>query len=228
MTLEILRVSTPLLQEAFACAQSAHEGQFRKSGEPYFTHCLLAAQLLVEWGITDEVLLSACLLHDVVEDTDLTLDQLRCQFGDEVAFLVDGVTKLKSADSGEGETLKKIVSMTYMDPRVAIIKLADRMHNLSTIAFLSEGRQKAIAKEALDVYAGLAESLGMWAVKTQIEDLAFSILSSEEFQRIKEEIDNDPRLDDNFCVYVRTNIERLLSENGINGVVEVRKGGYFD
>ncbi|MDD4938313.1 MAG: HD domain-containing protein, partial [Candidatus Shapirobacteria bacterium] len=181
---------------AYNFAQKSHEGQFRKSGEPYFTHCVEVCNILKnEWGITDENYLVAALLHDTVEDCGLTIEQLKLQFGIEVAELVSGVTKLKS--STDRETLKKVLDKSYINPGVAVIKLADRLHNMRTLQFMKPEKQIEKSQETLDIYTRLAESLGLWNAKTELEDLCFKYLDPEKYQKTLTDLESDPRLSPN-------------------------------
>jgi GTP diphosphokinase / guanosine-3',5'-bis(diphosphate) 3'-diphosphatase len=167
-----------LIERAYATAERAHAGQKRKSGEPYITHPVAVAQILADLGIGTKTL-AAALLHDTVEDTDYTLDMLRKDFGDEVAMLVDGVTKLdklKYGDSAQAETVRKMVVAMSKDIRVLVIKLADRLHNARTWGFVDEASATRKAQETLEIYAPLAHRLGIQAIKWELEDLSFSVL----------------------------------------------------
>lgn len=212
------------INSAYNFAQKSHEGQFRKSGEPYFTHCVEVFNILQnEWGIKDESYLIAALLHDVVEDTNVTPEEIKLRFGDEVLELVSGVTKLKS--STDRETLKKVLDKSYINPGVALIKLADRLHNMRTLQFMNPEKQIAKSRETLDVYTRLAESLGLWKAKTELEDLCFKYLNPEDYQKTLRELESDQRLSPNFTYYLTSRIEQLLSDNSIEGKVEKRKSG---
>lgn len=220
---------TRKIADSLAVAVQGHEGQRRLSGEPYVHHCISVASILESWGIKDENLISAALLHDVIEDSTVTLQEIAARFGKETAELVNGVSKFRS-ETGEyddRETLKKVLIKSYIDPRVAILKLADRLHNMLTLDAMPRGGQVAKARETLDVYAELAESLGIWVVKTQLEDLAFKYVSPESFEMIKKELDSDSRMDPRFIHHWRSNLQRLLEEKEIKGGVEVRRGGYW-
>jgi GTP pyrophosphokinase len=167
-----------LIERAYATAEKAHSGQKRRSGEPYITHPVAVAQILADLGIGTKTL-AAALLHDTVEDTDYTLDMLRKDFGDEVAMLVDGVTKLdklKYGDSAQAETVRKMVVAMSKDIRVLVIKLADRLHNARTWGFVDEASATRKAQETLEIYAPLAHRLGIQAIKWELEDLSFSVL----------------------------------------------------
>ena len=175
-----------LLQRAYDVAAAKHEGQQRKSGDPYITHPLAVATILAELGM-DTTTLVAALLHDTVEDTDYPLDKLRAEFGEEVAHLVDGVTKLDKVEFGnaaEAETIRKMVIAMARDPRVLVIKLADRLHNMRTMRFLPPEKQAKKARETLEVLAPLAHRLGMATVKWELEDLSFAILHPKRYAEI--------------------------------------------
>lgn len=196
----------------------------RKSGEPYITHPVEVYKILKdEWGIKDENYLIAALLHDVIEDTDVTPEEIKLRFGDEVLELVSGVTKLKS--STDRETLKKVLDKSYINPGVALIKLADRLHNMRTLQFMKPEKQIAKSQETLDIYTRLAESLGLWNAKTELEDLCFKYLDPEKYQKTLTDLESDPRLSPNFTCYLTSRLEQLLSDNRINGKVKTRESG---
>jgi GTP pyrophosphokinase len=169
-----------LLRRAHDVADEAHAGQLRKTGDPYITHPLTVAYMLAEYGL-DEQTLAAAFLHDTVEDTDLTLDQLAVEFGDEIARLIDGVTKLdrvrySNREQAQAATIRKMVVAMARDVRVLIIKLFDRLHNMRTVYALREEKQIRVARETLDVYAPLAHRLGVQEIKHEFEDRCFAIL----------------------------------------------------
>lgn len=167
-----------IIERAYRAADSAHEGQLRRSGEPYITHPIAVAQILADLGI-GPVTIAAALLHDTVEDTDYTLERVREDFGDEIAMLVDGVTKLdklKYGDSAQAETVRKMVVAMSKDIRVLVIKLADRLHNARTWGFVSPESAARKAQETLEIYAPLAHRLGIQAIKWELEDLSFAVL----------------------------------------------------
>jgi len=182
------------LEHAVDFASKHHEGQKRKSGEPYIIHPLSVADILVEWGMDIDTVLAG-VLHDTVEDTDATLDEIETLFGHDVAFLVDGVTKVSQARAGmrnlesylpqTKDNLSKLLIAVGQDVRVIIIKLADRLHNLSTLQYMSPEKQKKIARESLEVFGPMADRLGMGRVRMQIEELAFSYLDPIEFKRLQ-------------------------------------------
>ena len=175
-----------LLDRAYRTAEHYHAGQTRISGEPYITHPLAVATILAELGMT-ETTLAAALLHDTVEDTSYTLDQLRADFGDEIAQLVDGVTKLDKMQYGasaKAETLRKMVIAMSRDIRVLLIKLADRLHNMRTIDYLRPDKRQRIASETLEIFAPLAHRLGMNTIKWELEDLSFHALQPKVYDEI--------------------------------------------
>ncbi len=180
------KADTKSLQQGYETAERFHRGQLRKSGDPYITHPLAVATILAELGM-DTTTLVAALLHDTVEDTGYTLEQLKIDFGGEVAHLVDGVTKLDKVKFGaaaEAETIRKMVVAMARDPRVLVIKLADRLHNMRTLRFLPREKQERKAREVLEVLGPLAHRLGMNTVKWELEDLAFATLYPKRYEEI--------------------------------------------
>ena len=175
------------LERAFIAAEKAHSGQLRKSGEPYITHPVAVAQILIDLGM-DLATIMAALLHDTVEDTSYSIEQIKTEFGDEVTSLVDGVTKLDKLTYGptaEAETLRKMVVAMSRDIRVLVIKLADRLHNARTWEFIPNETASRKARETLDIYAPLAHRLGMNAIKWELEDLSFRILEPKKYEEIE-------------------------------------------
>jgi GTP pyrophosphokinase len=180
------KVDTTLVERAFEVADGAHEGQLRKSGQPYITHPVTVATILAELGMPPEVL-AAALLHDTVEDTSYSIDRLREDFGDEIAALVDGVTKLDRVtfgDAAQAETVRKMVVAMARDIRVLVIKLADRLHNARTWRYVSAESAQRKARETLEIYAPLAHRLGMNTVKWELEDLSFATLYPKVYEEI--------------------------------------------
>lgn len=176
-----------VIERAFTRAERAHEGQLRKSGAPYITHPVAVAEILADLGL-DPNTIAAALLHDTVEDTDYSAELLRKEFGDEIANLVDGVTKLDRLTYGptaEAETVRKMVVAMAKDIRVLVIKLADRLHNARTWQFVSPESAARKARETLDIYAPLAHRLGMNAVKWELEDLSFKYIEPKKFDEIE-------------------------------------------
>jgi GTP pyrophosphokinase len=175
------------IERAYEVADQAHSGQLRKSGEPYITHPLAVAEILADIGL-DEATIIAALLHDTVEDTEYSLNDLKRDFGDEVAALVDGVTKLDKLTYGpnaEAETLRKMVVAMSRDIRVLVIKLADRLHNARTWKFVTSESATRKARETLDIYAPLAHRLGMSAIKWELEDLSFKTVEPKKYDEIE-------------------------------------------
>ena len=184
------RADTTRIEQAYALAREAHADQVRRSGEPYIAHPLGVATILARLGM-DDVTLAGALLHDSVEDTRVTLDEVESAFGTEIARIVDGVTKLDrlqfdSKEAQQAATLRKMLVAMAKDIRVLLIKLADRLHNMQTIASLPEAKQRRIAQESLDVYAPLAHRLGIAEVKWQLEDLAFAVLYPKRYAEIEQ------------------------------------------
>lgn len=174
------------IQRAYDVAEHMHEGQIRKSGDAYITHPLAVATILAELGMTAPTLCAA-LLHDTVEDTPYTLEELKHDFGDEVLRLVDGVTKLDKVKYGataQSETIRKMVVAMSRDIRVLVIKLADRLHNMRTLRYLRQDKQERIARETIDIFAPLAHRLGMNTIKWELEDLSFSTLHPKVYDEI--------------------------------------------
>ncbi len=188
-----------MLEQAYDVAELHHRGQRRKSGDPFITHPLAVTTILAELGMTPPTL-CASLLHDTVEDTPYTLDQLREDFGDEVAHLVDGVTKLDRVaygESAQAETVRKMIVAMARDIRVLVIKLADRLHNMRTIKYVKPSSAERSARETLEIYAPLAHRLGMNTLKWELEDLAFATLYPKVYEEIVRLVtDRSPSRDD--------------------------------
>ena len=175
-----------LIARAYDVAEKHHRGQMRKSGDPYITHPLAVTTILADIGMTEPTLVAA-LLHDTVEDTAYTLDELRSDFGEEVAVLVDGVTKLdkvKYGDSAQAETIRKMIVAMSKDIRVLVIKLADRLHNMRTLRYVKQETQERKSRETLEIYAPLAHRLGMNTLKWELEDLAFATMHPKIYDEI--------------------------------------------
>ncbi|CAL9603512.1 Bifunctional (p)ppGpp synthase_hydrolase RelA [Streptomyces sp. enrichment culture] len=212
------------LRRAYLLAESSHRGQMRKSGEPYITHPLAVTLILAELG-AETTTLTASLLHDTVEDTEVTLDQVREQFGEEVRYLVDGVTKLEKVDYGaaaEPETFRKMLVATGNDVRVMSIKLADRLHNMRTLGVMRPEKQERIAKVTRDVLIPLAERLGVQALKTELEDLVFAILHPGEYERTRELIVRNAARADDPLAEVADEVRKVLREADITAEVLIR------
>ncbi|MFF0789037.1 RelA/SpoT family protein [Streptomyces spiralis] len=212
------------LRRAYVLAESSHRGQMRKSGEPYITHPLAVTLILAELG-AETTTLTASLLHDTVEDTDVTLDQVGEEFGEEVRYLVDGVTKLEKVDYGaaaEPETFRKMLVATGNDVRVMSIKLADRLHNMRTLGVMRPEKQARIAKVTRDVLIPLAERLGVQALKTELEDLVFAILHPEEYEYTRELIAENAARPGDPLTEVAEQVRGVLREADISAEVLVR------
>ncbi|MFE3072946.1 RelA/SpoT family protein [Streptomyces sp. NPDC059247] len=212
-----------VLRRAYVLAERSHRGQFRKSGEAYITHPLAVTLILAELG-AETTTLTASLLHDTVEDTEVTLDQVRREFGDEVAYLVDGVTKVEKIDYGaaaEPETFRKMLVATGDDVRVMSIKLADRLHNMRTLGVMRPEKQARIAKVTRDVLIPLAERLGVQALKSELEDLVFAILHPEDYEVTRALVAGAPRSGDALGA-VAEQVASVLREAGIGAEVHVR------
>ncbi len=215
-----------LIATAYHRAEQAHSGQRRKSGEPYFTHCVAVASILAEMKMDAESV-AAGLLHDVVEDSDVSVELLRGEFGSTIAKLVDGVTKLKnlpiknvsatgdtrrsSAINREMEYIRKMLLTMGDDVRVVLIKLADRLHNMRTLGYMPRHKQQSVAQETMDIFAPLANRLGIWQMKWELEDLSFRYLNQDAYRSIAKALDE--RRDERES-YVKRIKERLTRELG--------------
>ncbi|MGV9247564.1 RelA/SpoT family protein [Streptomyces sp. NPDC003710] len=212
------------LRRAYLLAETSHRGQMRKSGEPYITHPLAVTLILAELG-AETTTLTASLLHDTVEDTDVTLEQVGQEFGEEVRYLVDGVTKLEKVDYGaaaEPETFRKMLVATGNDVRVMSIKLADRLHNMRTLGVMRPEKQVRIAKVTRDVLIPLAERLGVQALKTELEDLVFAILHPEEYEHTRELIVENAAHGDDPLAGMAEQVRTVLREADIQAEVLIR------
>jgi len=217
------------LEKAFAAAEKAHAGQHRKSGEDYITHPVAVAQILIDLGM-DLPTIMAALLHDTVEDTTYSIEQIKSEFGDEVTSLVDGVTKLDKLTYGptaEAETLRKMVVAMSRDIRVLVIKLADRLHNARTWDFIAPETAQRKAQETLDIYAPLAHRLGMNAIKWELEDLSFRILEPKKFEEIERLVGERSPARDQITSEVISAIDSDLKIEGITAQVNGRKKHFY-
>ncbi|MFL6141972.1 MAG: RelA/SpoT family protein [Labedaea sp.] len=218
-----------LLQRAYDVAEEMHRDQRRRSGDPYITHPLAVATILAELGM-DTVTLVAALLHDTVEDTAYSLDMLNQDFGTEVGRLVDGVTKLdkvKLGTAAEAETIRKMVIAMAEDPRVLVIKLADRLHNMRTMRFMPPEKQAKKARETLEVFGPLAHRLGMATVKWELEDLAFAILQPKKYDEIVRLVANRAPSRDTYLNKVTDELTGQLEAARILAKVEGRQKHYY-
>ncbi len=217
------------IRRAFEVARKAHEGQFRKSGEDYITHPVAVSLILAELGLNETTII-ASLLHDTVEDTPYSLDQLRADFGEEISNLVDGVTKLDKLTYGptaEAETVRKMVIAMSRDIRVLVIKLADRLHNARTWGFVSSESATRKARETLDIYAPLAHRLGMNAIKWELEDLSFAVLEPKKFEEISRLVAERSPSRDALTAEVILTVESDLAADSISASVTGRKKHFF-
>ncbi len=209
---------------ALAFAEESHEGQYRKSGDDYIVHPVEVAKILMDMKMDTDTIVAG-LLHDVVEDTLIPIADIKYNFGDTVATLVDGVTKLKALPNGtknQAENIRKMILAMAENIRVILIKLADRLHNMRTLKFMKPEKQQSISKETLDIYAPLAHRLGMAKIKSELEDMAFSYLHHDEFLEIKRLVDNTKEERKDYIEnFIRT-IIRTLSELEIKAEVKGR------
>jgi GTP pyrophosphokinase len=223
------KADVALIERAYSAAEKAHSGQKRKSGEPYITHPVAVAQILADLGIGPKTI-AAALLHDTVEDTDYTLDQLRADFGDEIAMLVDGVTKLdklKYGDSAQAETVRKMVVAMSKDIRVLVVKLADRLHNARTWGFVPEESARRKAQETLEIYAPLAHRLGIQTIKWELEDLSFSVLHPKLYVEIESLVRDRTPQREQFVQLVIDAVNDDLKAGKIKGQVVGRPKQYY-
>ncbi|MFC8592471.1 RelA/SpoT family protein [Streptomyces atroolivaceus] len=217
------------IEKAYQVAERWHRGQKRKSGDPYITHPLAVTTILAELGM-DPATLMAGLLHDTVEDTEYGLDTLRKDFGDQVALLVDGVTKLdkvKFGEAAQAETVRKMVVAMAKDPRVLVIKLADRLHNMRTMRYLKREKQEKKARETLEIYAPLAHRLGMNTIKWELEDLAFAILYPKMYDEIVRLVAERAPKRDEYLAIVTDEVQADLRAARIKATVTGRPKHYY-
>lgn len=220
------------IQDAYYYAKEKHSGQFRKSGEEYFIHPVEVALILLEYH-TDPITIMAGLLHDVIEDTDATYEDIKERFGEEVALLTEGVTKLgqykftgtdheKDKIKAQAKNYQKMLLAMAKDIRVIIVKLADRLNNIRTLGALPEVKQERIARETMDIYAPLAHRLGMYVLKAELEDTSFKYLQRDTYRRIARLIADTKNNREADLDIMRTNIEYLLTENNVNCSIKGR------
>jgi len=231
---------TALLRSAFEFAKKAHQGQTRASGEPYVFHVISVAEILLGLNLDTNSIVAA-LLHDVIEDTDVDYEQLKEEYGEEIATLVDSVTKMKEFSSlntenhkggmlKEGlkaENLRKLLLAMAKDVRVVMIKLADRLHNMRTLYHLPSEKQKLIAQETAEIYAPLANRLGIWQLKWELEDLSFRYLDEYNYKKIARSLDERKIDRDNYIDGVQALLQKQLDDNHIEGEVTGRSKHIF-
>jgi len=208
-----------VLGEAYQFAAQAHHAQTRASGEPYINHSVTVAATLVDLRL-DPVTIAAALLHDVAEDTGVTLNEVQARFGTEIASLVDGVTKLgkiewMSREERQAESLRKMFLAMASDIRIVMIKLADRLHNMRTIQYLPEWKQRRTSQETLDIYAPLAERLGIGRIQRELEDLAFAVLQPDSAQEVKNQLVQAEATRSQFLEQVADTLCRELNRAGL-------------
>lgn len=223
------KADVKVVERAYEAAAYLHRDQRRRSGEPYITHPLAVATILADLGMTAPTL-AAALLHDTVEDSDYAIDALREDFGDEIAHLVDGVTKLDRVKYGEAsaaETVRKMVVAMARDIRVLVIKLADRLHNMRTLRWMPEEKQQQKARETLEIYAPLAHRLGMNAVKWELEDLAFATMHPKMYEEIVRLVAERAPSRDQYLTQVIDLIETDLKKSKVKAIVTGRPKHYY-
>jgi guanosine-3',5'-bis(diphosphate) 3'-pyrophosphohydrolase len=225
------RADTTLIERAYAVARDAHSEQVRRSGEPYIAHPVGVALILADLGL-DDVTLAAALLHDAVEDTNLTFDDVERSFGDDVAAIVDGVTKLDrlqfdSREAQHAATLSKMFVAMAKDIRVLLIKLADRLHNMRTIASLPQAKQRRIAQETLDIYAPLAHRMGVGEMRWQLEDLSFAVLHPKRYAEIEQMVATRAPAREEELQEVISEVTERLAEIGIDAEITGRPKHYW-
>jgi GTP diphosphokinase / guanosine-3',5'-bis(diphosphate) 3'-diphosphatase len=220
-----------LIAGAYGTAHAAHKGQVRKSGEPFVYHPLATADILAELHL-DSTTIAAAILHDVLEDTDLTKEELEARFGEEAADIVDGVTKLKRLPSGnleeaQAESLRKMIVAMSRDVRVIMIKLADRLHNMRTLAYLKRENQLKKATETLEIYAPLAHRLGIYSVKWELEDLSFATLHPRRYEEIKRLVAARRADRESFITATAEELKKHLTEAGVEAEVKGRVKHFY-
>src|SRR5918996_2890945 len=224
-------VDRDLLERAYAYGAEAHEGQQRRSGDDFILHPLGVARILAELGL-DDASIAAALMHDVVEDTDTSLEEVRAEFGEDVARLVEGVTKLtriqfQSREQAQAENYRKMIMAMAQDPGVILIKLADRLHNMRTIEYLGKQKQLQKARETLEVYAPLAHRLGIHSIKWELEDLAFQTLHPRKYVEIQSMV-NERRADrEKYVEKAGRMLKRELEKVGIQAETSARAKHFY-
>lgn len=212
-----------LVRQAYICAEQAHEGQFRRSGEPYIVHPLAVARILAGLRMDPQTLMAA-LLHDVIEDTEVTKEELAAQFGSVVAELVDGVSKLtqiefKSKAEAQAENFRKMTLAMANDIRVILVKLADRLHNMRTLGPLHPEKRRRIATETLDIYAPIANRLGINSIRIELEDLGFAALYPMRAKYIRKAVQNLRGNHQEIIGEIKSRLEEKLSQRELNGII---------
>jgi GTP diphosphokinase / guanosine-3',5'-bis(diphosphate) 3'-diphosphatase len=234
--LEKLRTHRPsedpwLVRRAYDIAAERHRDQFRSSGDPYITHLLEVAHILADMKL-DATTLAAALLHDAIEDTEYPVSRLEERFGAEVAHLVEGVTKISrlnmmAPEARQAENVRKMLLAMVNDVRVVLVKLADRLHNMRTLEFLSEVKQQRIARETMDIYSPIAHRLGMALIKGELEDLSFRYLEPDAYLALQKEVTEKSPVHNRFLEEVQNAIRTKLVEHGIPAELEARVKGLY-
>jgi len=215
-----------LVKKAYDYSLQHHQGQTRASGEPYLVHPLEVASVLAEMRL-DTTAIAAGLLHDSIEDTSVTVDDIRTEFGEQVAHIVEGVTKISKIDfasreEAQAESVRKMVLAMVDDIRVVLIKLADRLHNMRTLQHLTPERQMKIARETQEIYAPIAHRLGMGKIRGELEDLAFQYVDPIAYNQVKDAIESRRKEGEAFLAQIQGVIEQKLRENNLQATVEAR------
>ncbi|HEV7766995.1 MAG TPA: HD domain-containing protein, partial [Thermoanaerobaculia bacterium] len=210
-----------LLQKAYIFSAREHRGQIRSSGEPYLIHPINVAYILADMRL-DETSIAVGLLHDVLEDTLTTKETLQEIFGAQVADLVDGVTKISryayvSKEEQQAETFRKMLLAMVSDLRVVLVKLADRLHNMRTLQYLPEEKRIAVAKETMEIYAPIANRLGMGRIKHELEDLSFHYLHARESEELHRAVDDKMAVSGDIVHRIKITLDEKLEENEIEG-----------
>ena len=217
------QVDTKLIEKAYDFASVAHAGQLRMSGEPYFMHPASVAKNIAEMGF-DEHAIAAGLLHDTVEDTSASIDELEEEFGEQVADIVDGVTKINmmtfdTKEEAQAENIRKMILAMSHDIRVPIVKLADRTHNMRTLQFQKPHKKISISQETMDIYAPLANRLGLHKIKQELEDLSFRYLQPDQYAHIANWLETNQVVERQIINKVISKLEEIMRENKIEGRV---------
>src|ERR1700758_4667355 len=234
--MKVLRANRPnddleIVKKAYEYSLKVHTGQSRASGEPYLVHPLEVACVLAEMKM-DPIAIAAGLLHDSVEDTSVTIVDIRKEFGEQVAHIVEGVTKISQIDFSsreeqQAENLRKMMLAMVDDIRVGLIKLADRLHNMRTLENLDPDRQQKIAEETLEIYAPIAHRLGMGKIRGELEDLGFRYIDPIAYEQVKHAVESHRKVGEAFLSRVEGVVRDKLKEAGITAKVESRTKRYY-
>ncbi|MDE3247002.1 MAG: bifunctional (p)ppGpp synthetase/guanosine-3',5'-bis(diphosphate) 3'-pyrophosphohydrolase, partial [Acidobacteriota bacterium] len=220
-----------LLEKAYKVGRESHRTQVRKSGEPFFFHPLAVSLSLAEWRL-DAVSVACGMLHDTVEDTLMTMNQVKAEFGEEVAEIVDGLTKMSKLDFTDrhllnAENVRKLLVAMGKDVRVLLVKLADRLHNMQTLSVMREEKRRRIARETMELYAPLANRLGMWNVRSQLEDLAFANLEPERYAELHAAVESKRQKSEALTAEIQKTLDDALKVQGIAAKVYGRSKHLF-